>query len=89
MAATTIDVSCPPNQWTLLATSVASVSFEWRSETGYGKWHIGQTMPDAETTAYKTIRPKAPQSLNDLSIADKVWAMPYGDAELVMEVITA
>ena len=88
MASTVTAVTCAAAAWTLISEANVSVAFEWRSETGYGKWHIGQTEPDVDTIHYKTLRPKSPQSLNDLSIADKVWAQPFGTDDLIMEVIT-
>jgi hypothetical protein len=88
MAAHVTCITCEPGVWTLLAENVSSVAFEWRSETAVGKWVIGQGDPPETTTQdYKTIRPKSPQSLNDLSVSDKIWAMPEGSIAQKMEVI--
>lgn len=88
MAFSTIHKDCPAGEWTLICELSASVAFQWRSETGYGKWFGGQDEPDPDTLDYATLRPKATVSLNDLSAGDKIWAMPdVGDAALVMEVI--
>lgn len=88
MTAATTYKDCPAGEWTLICELVAAVSFQWRSETGYGKWFLGQTEPDIDTLEYSTLRPRQPVSLNDLSVGDKVWAMPdVGGGALVMEVV--
>lgn len=89
MVATVTAITCPAGEWTLISDGKASVAFQWRGEGAFGRWVIGQAAaPAVDTTHYMTIRPKSPQSLNDLALGDKVWAMPEGGASQIMEVIT-
>ena len=88
MAAATTAVLCTAGVWTPISTGNAGVAFEWREDTDYGKYHLGQTIPAVDTIHYKTLRPKAPQSLNDLLPEDIVWAMPFGTSDQYMEVLT-
>ena len=90
MAASTIAITCPANVWTEIASGVASVAFRWRDERYYGKWVIGQgSAPAINTTHFMTLPPRAPQSLNDLALTDKVWVMPWGGTSQVIEVTRA
>lgn len=88
MAETVTMVPCISGEWTLIADNKSAVAFQWRDDTAYGKWTFGSTLPDAETDDFWTLRPKAPQSLNQLSSGVKIWAMPFGSEDLDMEVVT-
>ena len=87
MAESVNAIACAGNQWTLISQGKASVAFQWRGDTDYGKWTFGTSLPDNATPHFWTLRPKSPQSLNQLTIGTNVYAMPFGDETQIMEVV--
>jgi hypothetical protein len=85
MSESTPSISCPADEWTLVSDGNTGISFKWREEMVYGKWTFGAVMPDVDTLDYWTFGPKAPQNLNDLSVGAKIWVMPEGGEDLVLE----
>jgi hypothetical protein len=90
MAETVTAVDCPAGEYTLIAEDVASVAFQWREDlpSAYGRWTFAASQPSDDIEDYWTLRPKQPANLNGLSVGVKVWAMPVGSDDLVMEVVT-
>jgi hypothetical protein len=87
MAETTPAVTCVADDWTLVSDGNTSIAFKWREEMVIGKWTFGAVKPDLDTIHYWTFGPKAPQNLNDLSAGARIWAMPIGGDDLVLETV--
>ena len=88
MAAIVKSIPCPDGVWTPISAGEASVAFLWRDDTGYGKWTVSDTEPSVDTDDYMTLRPKHPQSLNDLAISDRIWVMSFVETQKI-EVVTS
>lgn len=94
MALTFKAVTCVAGQYTLLAYASANVALKLRT-SGTGRLWGGQVpdgetpeswSPDPDRADYTTVEGKQPFSYNALSVADGLWFMPDGEADVIMEV---
>lgn len=81
-------INCPAFEWTPIVEDEPAAFFQWRDRMATGKCTFGATAPDVDTLDYWTVWPRSPQNFNELSSGVKIWAMPIGGADQIMEVIT-
>jgi hypothetical protein len=87
MAESTPAVICPAGEWTLISDGNASISFQWRDDDAIGRWTFSDTTPAIGTADFVTLRPKQPANINQLSSGARIWVLPEGTSDRVVETI--